>query len=117
MDAMTVLHVVRAFSAQPTLGAALPDARVVELPLADALGGHLVPDLVWMSSAQPGEVLLLRRHLPRVGLLATLPRLADPDEVVLLFAHGADLVLRDEGVLLAAAGLQSLARRRSALPG
>jgi hypothetical protein len=111
-----VLHVARGFSAQPTLRDALGDADVVEVPLAEAVL-RPEPDLVWVSDARPEEVLALRERFPGAGLLATLGLRADPDDVVLLLACGADLVLRDEGVLLAAAGLQSLARRRATSRG
>ncbi len=118
MTRTTVLHVERAFSAQPTLGDALgPDAEVHELPLAEALASELEPDLVWSSDATPDTLHLLRLRFPGAALLATVGRNAVPDVVLLLFAHGADLVLRDEGVLLAAAALESLGRRREALTG
>lgn len=112
-----VLHVVRAFSAQPTLGdalsAALPGgAAVHEVPFSEALVSHDAPDVVWVSSADAPVVDALRERFPTAALLATLPPHASTAEVVLLLAHGADLVLRDEGVVLAAAGIVSLARRR-----
>jgi hypothetical protein len=107
-----VIHVERAFSAQPTLGNALGSrAAVHELPLAEALAGDLAPDLIWASDATPDLVHLLRTRFPAAGLLATLPRDADPRAVLTLLDEGADLVLRDEGILLAAAALQAMARR------
>jgi hypothetical protein len=109
-----VIHVERAFSAQPTLGNALgPGAVVHELPLAEALVVDLDagPELIWASDATPDLVHLLRERFPRSLLLATLPRGANPEAVLALLDEGADLVLRDEGVLLAAAALQSMARR------
>lgn len=116
MSRTIVLHVERAFSAQPTLGDALgPETEVHELPLAEALASELEPDLIWSSDATPDKLHLLRLRFPAAALLATVGRQAAPDIVLLLFAHGADLVLRDEGVLLAAAALASLSRRREAL--
>lgn len=77
---MTVLHVTRAFSAEPTLSECLDGADVVEAPLPEALApGNVHPDLVRLIAQ-------------------------------------ADLVLRDEGVVLAAAGLQVLFRRRAPTP-
>ena len=115
-----VLHVVRAFSAQPTLGdalvAVLPEGAVVhEAPFPEALVSHDVPDVVWVSSADAASVDALRERFPTASLLATLPARATTSDVVVLLAHGADLVLRDEGVVLAAAGIASLARRRRPL--
>ncbi|MBI4939295.1 MAG: hypothetical protein HY830_00940 [Actinobacteria bacterium] len=115
-----VLHVVRAFSAQPTLGdalsAALPGgADVHEAPLAEALVSHDVPDVVWVSSADAPTVDAVRARFPGAAVLATLPARASAADVVVLLAHGAALVLRDEGVVLAAAGIVSLARRRRPL--
>jgi len=108
-----VIHVERAFSAQPTLGGALGASCVVhELPLPDALACGFEPDLIWASDATPDLVHLLRGQFPDAQLLATLPRRADSAAVLALLAEGADLVLRDEGVLLAAAALQAMARRR-----
>jgi hypothetical protein len=107
-----VIHVERAFSAQPTLGDALGSRAVVhELPLAEALASSLAPDLIWASDATPDLVHLLRTHFPTAGLLATLPRDAGPKAVLTLLDEGADLVLRDEGILLTAAALQAMARR------
>jgi hypothetical protein len=107
-----VLHVERAFSAQPTLGDALgPVAVVQELPLAEALVCRADPDLIWASEAGPDLVHLLHEHFPQARLLATLPRSAGPKAVLALLDQGADLVLREEGILLAAAALQSMARR------
>jgi hypothetical protein len=110
---LQVLHVARAFSAQPTLGDCLGEATVVESPLAEALAGDLRPDLIWVSGATPGDVDAVRRRFPSARILATPPRRAGHDEVVRLIAGGADLVLPDEGVLLAAAGLDALSRRRT----
>lgn len=108
-----VIHVARAFSAQPTLGDALgPPYTVHELPLPEALACGFDPDLVWASDAGTDLVNLLRSQFPSSNLLVTLPRGADPGAVLELLAEGADLVLRDEGILLAAAALQSMARRR-----
>jgi hypothetical protein len=108
-----VIHVERAFSAQPTLGDALgPSCVVHEMPLPDALACGFEADLVWASDASPDLVHLLRSQFPAAHLLATLPRAAEPKAVLALLDEGADLVLRDEGVLLAAAALQSMARRR-----
>ncbi len=113
MTPIVMLHVERAFSAQPTLGDLLgPDVSVHELPLAEALAGDLAPHLVWVSTATVDAVHLLRLRFPDATLLATVRREAVAPAVVSLFAAGADLVLRDEGVLLAAAALESLARRR-----
>jgi hypothetical protein len=113
MQHYDVIHVERAFSAQPTLSDALgPSAVVHELPLAEALANDLDPDLVWASDATADLVHLLREHFPDAQLLATLPRTAGTKAVLALLAEGADLVLRDEGVLLAAAALQAMARRR-----
>ncbi len=115
-----VLHVVRAFSAQPTLGdaltAALPDGAVVrEAPYSEALVSHDEPDVVWVSSADAPAVDAFRERFPRAALLATLPPRAEASDVVRLLEHGADLVLRDEGIVLAAAAIVSLARRRRPL--
>jgi hypothetical protein len=111
---VTVMHVARAFSAQPTLGELLGDVHVVELPLAEALAGHLLdPDLVWVSGAVPDDVHAIRRRFPWARLLATPRRNAPPEERVALISE-ADLVLTDEGVVLAAAGLQALSRRLAA---
>jgi hypothetical protein len=108
-----VLHVERAFSAQPTLGDALGPAVVVqELPLAEAMAAEVDPDLIWASEAGPNLVHLLHEHFPGAQLLATVPPSAGPKAVLALFHEGADLVLRDEGILLTAAALQALARRR-----
>lgn len=114
---LQVLHVVRAFSAQPTLGIALaqilPGGAVVhEEPFPEALVSHVVPDVVWVSSADPICVDALRERFPGAALLATLPAHAPAAHVVRVLDCGADLVLRDEGVLLAAAGIAALARRR-----
>ncbi len=110
--AVTVLHVARAFSAQPTLGEILgDDVRVVEAPMAETLARHdLHPDLVWVSTATADDVRDVRRRFPRARVLATPRRAADPRERVELIRE-ADLVLVDEGVVLAAAGLQALSRR------
>jgi hypothetical protein len=110
---LSVLHVARAFSAQPTLGESLTDAVVVEAPLAEALAGNALPDLIWVSSASPAAVDAVRRRFPSARILATPPpHRADPQDVIQLIASGADLVLQDEGVVLASAGLQALSRRR-----
>jgi|NGEPerStandDraft_6_1074524.scaffolds.fasta_scaffold26040_2 hypothetical protein len=109
---LSVLHVARAFSAQPTLGECLKDAVVVEAPLAEALAGTALPDLIWISSASPTSVDAVRRHFPAAQILATPASRADSQEVIRLIASGADLVLQDEGVVLASAGLQALSRRR-----
>ena len=82
--AVTVLHVARAFSAQPTLGELLGD-----------------------------DVRSVRRQFPHARVLATPRRAATSDERVDLIGE-ADLVLLDEGVVLAAAGLQALSRRACA---
>ncbi len=115
-----VLHVVRAFSAQPTLGDALVaalagDVVVHEAPLAEALAGHDRPDVVWVSSADDATVTAVRARFPDAGVLATLGAGAPTADVVGAIARGADLVLRDEGVLLAAAGIVALARRPRAV--
>jgi hypothetical protein len=109
---LSVLHVARAFSAQPTLSECLGDAVVVEAPLAEALAASTLPDVIWVSSATPEQVDAVRRHFPAARILATPRPPADPDQVIRLIAAGADLVLQDEGVVLAAAGLQALSRRR-----
>jgi len=109
---LSVLHVARAFSAQPTLSECLEDAVVVEAPLAEALAGSALPDVIWVSSATPELVDAVRRRFPATRILATPRRPADPEQVIRLIAAGADLVLQDEGVMLAAAGLQALSRRR-----
>lgn len=107
----TVLHVTRAFSAEPTLSECLVDVRVVEVPLPEALApGGLRPDVVWISSALPPDVEALRRRFPRARILATPARTATSPDVVQLIGS-ADLVLPDEGVLLAAAGVHALCRR------
>ncbi|HEX2807628.1 MAG TPA: hypothetical protein VHN80_15815 [Kineosporiaceae bacterium] len=111
---LSVLHVARAFSAQPTLGECLADAVVVEAPLAEALVGNALPDLIWVSSASPAVVDVVRRRFPSARILATPPCRADPQDVIQLIASGADLVLQDEGVVLASAGLRALSRRRPA---
>jgi len=113
---LQIVHVARAFSAQPTLGVYLDDATVVEAPLPEVLGGALRPDVIWVSAAAPAEVAAVRLRFPACRILATPARRADADEVVELIAAGADLVLQDEGVLLAAAGLHALSRRRSPTP-
>jgi hypothetical protein len=108
---VTVLHVARAFSAQPTLGELLGDVCVVETPMADALTrADLRPDLIWISTATADDVRAVRRCFPRARVLATPRRAATSDERVDLISE-ADLVLVDEGVVLAAAGLQALSRR------
>jgi hypothetical protein len=116
---LTVLHVARAFSAQPTLSECLGDAVVVEAPLAEALAGSSLPDVIWVSSASPEQVGAVRRHFPAARILATPQLRVDPQQVIRLIACGADLVLQDEGVVLAAAGLQALSRRgaQAALTG
>jgi hypothetical protein len=111
-----VLHITLGFSAEPALSAELgPAVQVAERPLAAALAGPDDPDLVWVSDATPADVEATRHRFPRAGVLATLPVRATPDAVVVLLASGADLVLRDEGVLLAAAALQALSRRPARL--
>jgi hypothetical protein len=115
--AIHVLHVVRAFSAEPTLGATLSQilpggADVHETPFPEALVTHDAPDVVWVSTADPICVDALRERFPGAALLATLPAHAPAGHVVQALAAGADLVLRDEGVVLAAAGIAALARRR-----
>jgi len=113
-----VIHVERAFSAQPTLGNALgPVARVHELPLPEALAQSADPDLIWVSDATLDAVHLLHERFPGARLLATVPRGAGPTAVLGLLAGGADLVLRDEGILLAAAALTAMARRLPARTG
>jgi len=113
--ATTVLHVARAFSAQPTLGELLGEVRVVELPLAEALARRdLTPDLVWVSTARPADVRAVRARFPGARLLATPGRAATSAERVELI-EVADLVLLDEGVVLAAAGLSALSRRLRAV--
>jgi hypothetical protein len=109
-----VIHVERAFSAQPTLSNSLGPAFVVhELPLPDTLACGFAPDLIWASDATADLVHLLRTRFPTSHLLATVPRTADPRVVLALLDEGTDLVLRDEGILLAAAALQSMARRKT----
>jgi len=111
VPALTVLHVTRAFSAQPTLGELLGDVVVVEAPLAEALSHHgLHPDLVWVSTAGADDVRLVRRRFPAAKVLATPRRGSTSPERVALIGE-ADLVLIDEGVVLAAAGLHALSRR------
>jgi len=112
---VTVLHVTRAFSAQPTLSEYLPEATVLETPLPEALARvGLRPDVVWVSSALPADVEALRGHFPDAAVLASPARTASSRDVVRLIS-AADLVLADEGVVLAAAGLQVLCRRRLAV--
>ena len=107
------LHVNRAFSAQPTLRDQLgPDFDVHELPLAEALAWHRPVELVWVSDGEPGTVAAVHAHFPDAALLATLPRTASTADVLEALALGADLVLRDEGIVLAAAALAALGRRR-----
>jgi hypothetical protein len=112
MTTVTVLHVARAFSAQPTLGELLGEAvRVVELPQAEALApSDLHADLVWISTATADDVRAVRRRFPSARVLATPRRSATSEERVDLISE-ADLVLLDEGVVLAAAGLGALSRR------
>lgn len=106
-----VLHVTRAFSAQPTLSECLDDVRVVECPLPEALmPGRRCPEIVWVSAALPADVEALRARYPQARILATPARNASSGDVGQLIAS-ADLVLRDEGVVLAAAGIQALRRR------
>jgi hypothetical protein len=109
---LTVLHVTRAFSAQPTLSEYLPAADVVEAPLPEALApGALSPDVVWVSAALPVDVEALHERYPAARILATPGRSASSTDVARLIDQ-ADLVLRDEGIVLAAAGVQALCRRR-----
>ena len=113
-----VLHVTRGFSAQPTLRDALPPGtRIRERPLAEALAGADQPDVVWVSGATADAVHALRTRFPAASLLATVSPAAPPEDVVLLIAHGADLVLRDGGVLLGAAAVGALVRRRLPVAG
>jgi hypothetical protein len=110
---ISVLHVARAFSAQPTLGDLLGDGVIVhELPLADALAGSGSTDVIWLSDADPQVLSCLRLRYPGAAVLVSLGRQGSAADVVTLLELGADLVLRDEGVVLAAAGVQALARRR-----
>jgi hypothetical protein len=110
---VTVLHVTRAFSAQPTLSECLDGMDVVETPLPEALAsGSLHPDVVWVSFALPADVEALHVRYPWARILATPGRTASAADVVRLIS-AADLVLRDEGVVLAAAGVQVLCRRRA----
>lgn len=110
---VTVLHVTRAFSAQPTLSEYLPDAVVTEAPMPEAMAlGRLRPDVVWLSSALPGDVEAIRSRYPEAAVLATPARTASAVDVVRLIEL-ADLVLADDGVVLAAAGVQVLCRRRA----
>jgi hypothetical protein len=112
---LDVLHVERAFSAQPTLSNVLgAGARIHEMPLPEALAHAADPDLIWASDATTDSVHLLRQQFPQARLLATVPRGTGSPSVLALLAAGADLVLHDEGILLAAAALEAMARR---LPG
>jgi hypothetical protein len=107
----TVLHVARAFSAQPTLGDFLDDVDVVELPLPEVLANaDLQPELIWVSAATPERVHALRDRFPTARILATPHGVLTSSDVVRLIEE-ADLVLADGGVLLAVAGLQALSRR------
>jgi hypothetical protein len=85
---------------------------VVEQPLEEALAGHRHPDAVWLSAATPDGVRSLRDRFPQVPLLATVRGSARSEDVLAALAGGADLALRDEGVVLAAAALASIIRRR-----
>lgn len=67
--------------------------------------------MVWVSGATADAVHALRTRFPAAALLATVPPWAPPEDVVLLIAHGTDLVLRDGGVLLGAVAVGALARR------
>ena len=112
---VTVMHVARAFSAQPTLSECLDGMDVVEAPLPEALAsGTLHPDVLWVSAALPADVEALHVRYPGSRILATPGRTASASDIVRLIAR-ADLVLRDEGVVLAAAGVQVLCRRRTAV--
>lgn len=109
---LAVLHVERVFSAEPTLGAALSSGATVHtMLLAEALTSDLQPDLIWAGDATVDLVHLLRRKFPHAQLLATVPRTAESSTVLPMLAHGADLVLHDEGILLTAAALQAMGRR------
>ena len=110
---LQILHVARAFSAQPTLGECLSNATVIEAPLAEALASHCQPDLIWVSSATPADVDAVRRRFPWARILATPLRRASSEDIVRLIAGGADLVLEDGGVMLAAAALNALSRRQA----
>jgi hypothetical protein len=106
------VHVTRAFSAQPTLRDQLgPGYEVHELPLAEALAYPRPVDLVWVSDGEPATVAAVHARYPDASLLVTLPRFATTADVLEALALGADLVLRDEGVVLAAAALAALGRR------
>jgi hypothetical protein len=114
---MIVLHVTRGFSAEPTLSGILSQEpllagcpRVVELPFAQALTTVPAPELIWVSTDRPYEVQAVRDHFPHSSIMATTGREAPPETILLFLASGADLVIRDEGVTLAAVALRSLAR-------
>lgn len=107
------VHVTRrAFSAQPTLRDQLgPEYDVHELPVAEALASLRPVELVWISDGDPAAIAAVHAHYPDAPLLVTLPRFASTADVLEALALGADLVLRDEGVVLAAAALAALGRR------
>jgi hypothetical protein len=115
---VTVLHVARAFSAQPTLGEFFPDALVLEMPLPEALAAprSLQPDVVWLSSATTADVATVRRRFPTALVLATALAGSSAERDLVTLIGAADLVLDDEGIVLAAAGLQALCRRRLLTP-
>jgi hypothetical protein len=107
------VHVTRrAFSAQPTLRDQLgPEYEVHELPLPEALAYPREVELVWISEGDPAAIAAMHARYPDSPLLVTLPRFASTADVLEALALGADLVLRDEGIVLAAAALAALGRR------
>jgi hypothetical protein len=106
------VHVTRAFSAQPTLRDQLgPEYEVHEMPLPEVLAYPRHIDLAWVSDGDPASIAAVHARHPDAAVLATLARSATTPDVLEALALGADLVLRDEGVVLAAAALAALGRR------
>lgn len=108
-----VLHVTRAFSAEPTLSITLGESMEVrEVPLAEAVLSEDEPDLLWIADPRPDDLRALRQRFPTTSMLVTaIESGAGASQVVELLDAGADLVLHDSSVVGAAAGLASLGRR------
>jgi hypothetical protein len=110
---LTVLRITDGLSAQAEITQVFGrTVRIVEVTLAGWTAQMLpCPVVIWVDQPTATQVAVIRSALPRAGLMACVRRTAPPREVIGLIAHGADLVVRDEGSLLAAAALHSLARR------
>lgn len=108
-----VLHISRAYSAEPTLSITMGDhAQIRETSLPEALNSEHEPDLLWVTDPTVDELRTLRIHFPTASVLVTRSRYSRQGATTMsLIDSGADLVIEDESVICAAAGLGALARR------